>query len=80
MNEEVSGELMEEIQVVINGKETRGQKDMTILQPLSRLASRFPRFVTAPISAQRVPVAFVLWRWKDRERWLAPVTPQSHKG
>jgi NADH dehydrogenase/NADH:ubiquinone oxidoreductase subunit G len=48
MNDENEGELMGEIQVVINGKEMRGQEELTILQAARQIGIEIPTLCYSP--------------------------------
>ena len=48
MNVENEGELMGEIQVVINGKEMRGQEELTILQAARQIGIEIPTLCYSP--------------------------------
>ena len=48
MNNEIAGELTGEIQVVIDGKETRGQEDMTILSAAQQIGIEIPTLCYSP--------------------------------
>ena len=48
MNDKITGELTGEIQVVINGQVTRGQKNMTILQAAQQIGVEIPTLCYSP--------------------------------
>jgi len=48
MNDENEGELMREIRVVINGKEMRGQEELTILQAARQIGIEIPTLCYSP--------------------------------